>query len=100
MEQNSQLLGEIAQILNKMNRQELLSVNKMLIQRIRILDEIRLLSEKAGFQVGCRVSWTDGEGMLRRGTVARINQKTISVIEDGITDGRWKISASLLTRLP
>lgn len=94
-----QMLKKIEQILNSLDRSELIAVNKMIIHRIKIMDDLYRLAQNSQFQPGQKVSWRDYGGIVRQGRIIKINRKTISVMEDHDQEGIWKVSASLLTRI-
>jgi hypothetical protein len=94
---NPQILRKLELQLNSLNRSELLAVNKMIVHRIRIMDDLKRLAQNAMFMPGQKVSWKDHAEMTRYGVIIRINKKTITVEEDGDLEGTWKVSASLLT---
>ena len=50
------------------------------------------------FKLGDQVTFSY-KGVTHFGTVIRINQKTISVVQNGDDQGTWKISPSLLAPL-
>lgn len=91
------MLKNIEQILNSLDRSELVAVNKMIIHRIKIMDDLYRLAQNSQFHPGQKVSWTDYSGIIRHGRIIRVNRKTISVMEDNDPEGIWKVSASLLT---
>ena len=92
-------LQKIEQLLNSLDRSELIAVNKMVIHRIKIIDDLYRLAMNSQFQPGQKVSWKDHDGNIHLGIVVRVNSKTISVKEEGDKEGIWKISAGLLTRI-
>lgn len=92
-------LRQIEDSLNKLNRGELVALNRAIVKRIKIIDETRRLMANAAFDPGDRVSWNDMEGTYHEGHVIRINKKTISVEADDDPEGIWRIPASLLKKL-
>ena len=50
------------------------------------------------FKLGDQVTFSY-KGRTHFGTVIRINQKTLSVVENGDVNGSWKISPNLLSPL-
>ena len=94
---NHSLLNEMEPLLNNLSRAELLELNKLIIHRVRIMDGLYQLAENAKYHIGQGVQWKDRRGILHTGTVLRINQKTISVHEDGDQGGHWNVSPFGLT---
>ena len=51
----------------------------------------------AAFRVGDRVAFTSSDGERVKGTVHRVNRKTVSVTPDGRSDGcYWRVAPKLL----
>lgn len=89
---------EIEELLNKLTRKELVMVNRAVLKRVKLMDDLERLKSNAAFFPGDRVSWSDKQGYLHTGRVIRINTKTISIEEDGYPEGIWRVSAKLLTK--
>ena len=92
-------LKRIEETLNSLERAELITLNNMIIQRIKFLDDFSMFAQNSQFYPGQKVSWTDRTGQVRSGKILRINRKTISIRESNDDEGIWKVSASLLTRM-
>ncbi len=58
---------QIEESLNKMNRDELITLNRAIVKRIRIIDETRRMMADAAFDPGDRVSWKDMDGNYHEG---------------------------------
>lgn len=97
-EDNKQL-QQVENLLDKLTKDELILLNRAIVRRIRIMNDLRRLKEHAAFSPGDRVSWNDGHGNIRAGHILRVNTKTISVEEEGDPEGIWRIPASLLRKL-
>ena len=97
--QAQNLLQQAESILDKLNKEELIVLNRAIVKRIKIMNDLQRLRANAAFNRGNRVSWHDHEGIYRTGHVLRINTKTISVEEEGDPEGIWRIPASLLHKL-
>ncbi|MEN8230898.1 MAG: hypothetical protein ABFS38_22270 [Bacteroidota bacterium] len=98
MEQEN-LAMRIEEMLNKMTREELVHLNREIIRRVKIMDDLNRLKANSAFYPGDKVSWQDKEGYVLVGRVLRVNTKTISVEEDGDPEGIWRIPATLLKKL-
>ena len=85
--------------IEKLSLEDLIKLDKRVVQRIQYLQGLRTQPELDTFQVGDRVSF-QGESYGRKveGIVTRINRKTLTV---HTTDGQhWSIHPRFLTRLP
>lgn len=85
-------------MLNKLTRKELVMVNRAVLKRVKLMDDLERIKSNAAFFPGDRVSWSDKQGYLHTGRVIRINTKSISIEEDGDPEGIWRVSAKLLTK--
>jgi hypothetical protein len=90
---------QIEELLNKLTREELIEVNRAVLRRVKVMDDLERFKANAAFFPGDKVTWHDQEGALRMGRVIRVNSKSISVEEDGDPDGIWRIGATLLKKL-
>ena len=76
---------------------ELLDLNRRIVARLRLLNEIRTHEGMLAFRIGDRVAFQPtGQGSVV-GMVTRYNRKTVTVISD---DGRqWNVSPGLLSKV-
>lgn len=93
------IVPKIEDLLNKLNREELIHLNRAIMRRVKIMDDLKRFKDHSAFYPGDKVSWNDKNGVERIGRVLRVNTKTISVEEEGDTEGIWRVSASLLRKL-
>ncbi len=89
---------QMQELLNELTREELIQINRAVIRRIKLMDDLKRFKENSAFYPGDKVSWNDQEGATHFGRVLRVNTKTISVEEDGDPEGIWRIPAILLTK--
>ncbi len=54
--------------------------------------------QQVKFKAGDRVTFNDRDNVLVKGTVSRVNQRSVTVTPDN-KDGRWRVSAELLSHL-
>lgn len=54
--------------------------------------------QQVKFKAGDRVTFNDRDNVLVKGTVSRVNQRSVTVTPDN-KDGRWRVSAALLSHL-
>jgi len=83
--------------ITKLSEGELHTLNRQIVERLRLLQQMRTHEKMLAFRVGDRISFeTEGRGVLF-GVLVRYNQKTVSVLtEDG---EQWKVSPGLLRRV-
>jgi len=81
--------------IDKLNRAELLELNRRIIERLKYLSKKETLEYSKKFSVGDVVEF-DNEGTVIHGTVIRINRKTLSV---KTREGQWKIPPQFLRKV-
>jgi hypothetical protein len=86
------LFKKFSPLIETLTHDELVFLNKMIIERVRLINKAGTLMSMAQFHVGDRVQWTGSDGIQRIGVIARINHKTGSV---KINEGYWNISPQL-----
>ncbi len=87
-----------ADILNPMTADELMELNKLVIQRIKILNQLYTLGSLNRLKIGDKVKWNGSDGIIRSGKIIRLNSKTAS-ISIGDNKGYWRVSPQLLEKI-
>lgn len=84
------------QALRHMGEEDLLYLNRMVVERLNLLAQAKSTAQLAQFSEGDRVSFTANDGAIKYGTVLRLNKKTVGLRTD---DGQqWKVSPGLLRK--
>lgn len=82
--------------LDNLTEDELLALNRRIIERLKLLQQHSTLNSMIKFEVGQRVSF-DPDGRMRSGILIKFNPKTVVVLTD---DGqRWKVSPQFVRHL-
>jgi uncharacterized cupredoxin-like copper-binding protein len=84
------------QALRHMGEEDLLFLNRMVVERLNLLAQARSTVHLAQFSEGDRVEFTMNDGTVKRGSVVRLNKKTASVRTDDCQ--QWKVSPTLLRK--
>lgn len=79
--------------LSKLSEDGLIELNRLIVERLRLLRSARSLAQLAQFSVGMVVEFDTDDCRTIAGTVARLNQRTATVVT---VSGRWRVSPSLL----
>ncbi len=79
--------------LTKLSEDELLDLNRRIIERLHFIRSTKRLTQLARFSVGMTVEFVDDNGKRIRGTIARLNRQTATIVA---ASGRWRVSPSLL----
>ena len=85
-----------AQALRHLGEEDLLYLNRMVVERLNLLAQAKSTVQLAQFTEGDRVHFTTGDGITKYALVVRLNKKTASLLTD---DGQnWKVSPQLLRK--
>ena len=81
---------------DKLTEAELTDLNRRIVERLRLLQQMRAHRQMLEFKIGDRVTFqADGRGTVE-GMLTRYNRKSVTVITD---DGhQWNVSPALLSR--
>jgi hypothetical protein len=90
------IMQKFEPLLKELSGRELVVLNKMVIERLRLMHKAESLLHMTKFNIGDRVLWTGSDGTVHSGIIIRLNNKTASVkIGD---EGYWKVSPELLRK--
>ncbi|RKW41662.1 MAG: hypothetical protein D8H96_09335 [Lautropia sp.] len=79
--------------INQMSEEDLVFLNRLIIERCKLIRQARATVQMTRFNVGDRVSFI-AHGEDKEGTVIRLNKKTVSIAVD---DGhQWNVAPGLL----
>jgi len=79
--------------LTKLSEDELIELNRRVVERLQLVRSARSLTQLAKFTVGMAVEFQTEEGRRVSGTIARLNRRTATV---ATASGSWRVSPSLL----
>jgi hypothetical protein len=83
--------------ITQLSEQELIALNRQIVERLRFLQQTRAHAKMLEFGVGDRVSFEpDGRPTLF-GVLIRYNNKTVTVLTE--QGEQWKVSPGLLRRV-
>ena len=83
--------------ITKLAESELIELNRRIVERLQLIRSAKNLTQLARFSVGMIVEFDAEDGRTITGTVARLNQKTATVIT---SSGRWRVSPAFLRPVP
>jgi hypothetical protein len=83
--------------IDQLSEAELVDLNRRIVERLRLLAQVRAHTEMLRFKVGDRVSFRpEGRGPVQ-GMLTRYNRRTVTIIAD---DGQqWNVSPGLVTEV-
>ena len=91
-----QSMVDSIKIINGLNVDELIALNKMIVSRVKEIRREECVSKAQQFKIGDFVSFEDN-AKRREGIVLGINQKTIKVFTT--EELSWKISPAFLEKI-
>ena len=74
--------------LAKLSEDELIELNRRIVERLQLLRSAKSLAQLAQFSVGMVVEFDTDDGRTISGTIARLNQRTATVVT---ASGRWRV---------
>jgi hypothetical protein len=83
--------------IDKLTEAELVGLNQRIVERLRLLNQVRAHTQMLEFKIGDRVTFQpDGRDPVE-GMLTRYNKRTVTIIADG---GRqWNVSPSFLRKV-
>lgn len=91
------IMRKFEPILKDLSEHELVILNRMIVERLRLMHKATSLLHLTKFNIGDRVSWDGSDGVIRTGVIIRLNNRTASVKTGD--EGYWKVSPQLLRRI-
>jgi len=93
---SSSLVSQILARIDQFTEEELTHLNRLIVERLRLMRQIRAHQAMTNFRIGQRVEFIAGGGRRITGTLTRYNRKSVTVIaEDGT---QWNVDPNLLVR--
>ncbi len=85
----------IAQMLGRLGEDDLVFLNRVIIDRLHLIHQAKSTCLMARFHVAARVEFSVNGGQRKTGTIIKLNQKTASIhTDDG---GRWNVAPHFLS---
>ena len=86
--------ADAAEAIRKLNEDDLHFLNRLIVERLKLISQARSTVMLAHFSVGDRVSFPAATGDWKVGVIIRLNKKTASIATD---DGqRWNVHPGYL----
>lgn len=89
--------AEAVEAIRRMGEDDLRFLNRIIVDRLKLIQQARSTVMMSQFHVGDRVRFDDSSGEAKTGVVIRLNKKTAGILaDDGI---EWKVYPGFLTRV-
>ena len=85
----------VEKLINDLSLDDLITINRMLFERIKILRRTTDLREMTRFKIGEAVSFKH-HGRMSTGRIIKFNLKSVSILTDD--NHQWNVSPGLLLR--
>jgi hypothetical protein len=82
--------------IDKLTEAELIDLNNRIVERLRLLNQMRAHGQMLQFKIGDRVSFQPEGRPTVAGMLTRYNRRTVTVITD--SGQRWNVAPALLRR--
>ncbi|HEX4056257.1 MAG TPA: hypothetical protein VHX86_18505 [Tepidisphaeraceae bacterium] len=87
-------LPRVLSVLDRLTEEELVQLNHVVIERLRLMQQIRSHGQMMNFRLGQRVQFNNASGQIVRGVITRHNRKSVTLVTDeGI---QWRVAPGLL----
>lgn len=87
-------LPRVLSALEMLTEEELVQLNHVIVQRLRLMQQIRAHGKMINLRVGQRVKFKSPNAEVVRGTISRMNRKSVTVVTEG--NGQWLVAPELL----
>jgi hypothetical protein len=82
--------------IDKLTEVELIDLNNRIVERLRLLSQMRAHGQMLQFKIGDRVSFRPDGHPVVVGMLTRYNRRTVTIITD--SGQRWNVAPALLQR--
>ena len=90
-------IQRIEDFIKLLGEKELIYINRLVIERLKLISQQKSTSQMIRFNIGERVYFTDHEGKTRKGIIIKLNKKTASIRTDD--NHNWNVVPGLLKHL-
>ena len=87
-------LPRILSVLDRLTEEELVHLNHLIVQRLRLMQQIRAHGAMMQFHIGQPVRFTNSAGEIVRGTITRHNRTSVTLVTPA--GARWRVAPGLL----
>ena len=86
---------EIEEFIKTLGAEELRYLNRLIVERLKLLHQQNSTTQMTRFNVGEKVRFTDPSGTVKTATIIRLNKKTVSLVTFG--GEQWNVAPGLLS---
>src|SRR5204862_280102 len=89
-------LPRILSVLDRLTEEELAELNHRIVERLRLMQQIRAHGAMMNFRIGQRVRFTSSSGQVIRGVLTRHNRKSVTIVTPA--GAQWRVSPGFVER--
>ena len=86
--------NKIEDFIKNLNEEELLYLNRLIVERLKLISQAKSTRAMAKFNIGESVQFEDNDGATVTGRVIKLNKKTVTVLMDN--NHRWNVAPVFL----
>jgi hypothetical protein len=90
----SPLVSQMLARIDEFTEEELVHLNHLIVERLRLMHQVRTHQAMTKFRVGQRVQFTSRQGRVVKGILTKYNRKSVTVITD--SGESWTVAPSFL----
>jgi hypothetical protein len=87
-------LPAVLAVLDRLTEEELAQLNHVVVERLRLMRQIRSHNTMMNFRIGQRVRFTTSAGEIIRGVISRYNRKSVTIVSEH--RGQWRVSPEFI----
>lgn len=87
-------IRNIEEFIKTLDEKELLYLNRLVVERLKLLAQQKSTTQMSRFNIGERVCFIDTFGKEQKGIIVKLNKKTISVKTDN--GENWNVAPAFL----
>lgn len=87
-------MNEIQTRLDSFTEEELVHLNRLIVERLRIMQTVQAHGAMIQFRIGQRVRFVGHGGQEIAGTLTKYNRKSVTVVTE--QGAQWNVSPALL----
>jgi uncharacterized protein YkvS len=80
--------------IKELDMEELSMLNHMVVERLKLLSQLKTSNQMAAFNLGDHVEFDNGNGQTVKGKIIKFNKRTVSVLTKD--NHQWNVHPSFL----
>jgi hypothetical protein len=88
---------QILAAIDQMDMQDLIMLDRIIVERVKLLNRVDTLNRQAQFRAGMSVTFLDNQGAPLCGIILKMNPRTVSIMTEDLR--KWTVDPHLLTQI-